>query len=449
MSVVPADPSKPRTLCQTLMETNMTKLNEPGYSPTRRTILKNTLVSGGTLAATTALPLLSRSAFAQAPSSDVVHIGASLPLTGSYEKVARICKDAYDFWTKTYNGKMVVGGKERQIRWTFYDDENNSSRVAQLTEKLLTSDKVDILVGSYGTDTILSQGAIVKKHGKIFVQTGASSIRVDEELGGHTAFTANGRVGTYGVGAMNYLATKTPKPKRVGLVIMDDPVYVEIAEGVRQKCKEHGMEVVAEVVLPMNVQDLRPTALKLRTAGPLDVVYNTGWDVICVKLVEEMAAIGVNPKAFVGGHLTGSPVVKNTLGAKMQGIIGTAVWLPQFGYRDDKFASTQEFADKYRAQFGYTPTYQAAFSYIIPWIYQQVLRDANPADPFNTADLRRRLGALNVKDSIWGPISFDERGRIRRDAAPAIQWMGNPASEKIVSPTAMAESQGIYPKPAW
>ena len=239
----------------------MTKLNEHVPSSTRRRLLKNTVVGGGALAAATVAPWLSRSAFAQGAGSDVIHIGASLPLTGPYEKVARICKDAYDFWTRTYNGKMVVAGKERQIKWTFYDDENNSSRVAQLTEKLLTSDKVDILVGSYGTDTILAQGAIVKKHGRVFVQTGASSIRVDEELGGHTAFTANGRVGTYGVGAMNFLAAKTPKPKRLALVIMDDPVYQEIADGVRQKCKEYGIDIAAEVVLPMNVQDLRPTAL--------------------------------------------------------------------------------------------------------------------------------------------------------------------------------------------
>ena len=385
---------------------------------------------------------------AQGSSADVIHIGASLPMTGPYEKVARICKDAYDFWTKTYGGEMVVAGRKRKIKWTLYDDENNPSRTALLTEKLLTSDKVDILVGSYGTDTVLAQGAIVKKYNRVFVQTGASSIRIDQELGGHTAFTANGLVSTYGGGAMEFLATKAPKPKSLALVIMDDPVYQEIASGVRERCKQHGIDVVSEIVLPMNVQDLRPAALKLRMAKA-DVVYNTGWDVICVKLVEEMSAIGVNPKAFVGGHLTGSPMVRNTLGTKMDGIIGTAVWLPQFKYKDDKFASAQEFADKYKAEFGYVPTYQAAFSYIIPWIYQQVLRDANPSDPFNAASLRQRLAALNVRDSIWGPIAFDERGRIRRDAAPAIQWLGNPASEKIVSPTTMAEALGVYPKTPW
>jgi len=142
-------------------------------------------------------------------------------------------------------------------------------------------------------------------------------------------------------------------------------------------------------------------------------------------------------------------VVKETLGSKMNGMLGSAVWLPQFKYRDDKFVSAQDFADKFKAAYGYVPTYQAAFSYIIPWIYQQVLRDADPANPFASAGLRQRLAKLDIKDSIWGPISFDERGRIRRDSAPAVQWTGNPAMAKIVAPTAMSEFAGAYPKATW
>lgn len=413
----------------------------------RRVALKTLTAAAGSMAIAAPLGLWTRAA--RGASSDVVHFGASLPLSGPYEKVSRICKDAYGFWTKTYGGKMVVAGREREIKWTIYDDENNASRAAQLTEKLITSDKVDLIVGSYGTDTVLAQGAIIRRYGRVFVQTGASSIRIDEELGGHTAFTANGRVGTYGAGAMSFLAGQNPKPKSLALVVMDDPVYQEIAEGVRQKCREFGIEIATEVLLPMNVQDLRPAALKIKGAGVPDIVYNTGWDMICVKLVEEMSAIGVNPKAFVGGHLTGSPVVKATLGAKMQGIIGSAVWLPQFKYKDDKFSSTMDFAQKYKEANGYIPTYQAAFSYILPWIYQQVLRDADPKDPFNPKAMRQRLSQLNVQDSIWGPISFDGKGRIRRDAAPAIQWIGSPATERIVAPASMAEFAGVYPKPKW
>jgi hypothetical protein len=125
-----------------------------------------------------------------------------------------------------------------------------------------------------------------------------------------------------------------------------------------------------------------------------------------------MAALGFNPKAFVGGHLTSNPVVRETLGSKMEGMIGTSVWLPQFKFKDGKFPSAQAFADKFNATYGYAPTYHAAFTYVLPWIYQEVLKDADPSDPFNQASLRKKLASFKCEDSIWGPISFDKVGRI-------------------------------------
>lgn len=391
-------------------------------------------------------PAFLRSAAAQ---SRTVHIGASLPLTGTYEKVSRICRDGYEFFLKANNGKMIVAGEPRDIRLTIYDDENNASRAAQLTERLISSDKVDLVLGTYGTDTVLAQGAILQKNGWVFLQSGAASRRVDEEIGGRTAFTCIGPPSTYGVGVVNFLARQQPKPATLAVVTMDDPVYHEIGQGVKDKAAQYGIKLVQEIVLPMNVQDLRPAALKLKSAGNVDIVYNTGWDLICVKLVQEMAALGVMPKAFVGGHLTMSPIVRETLGPKMDGIVGSTFWAPQLKYSDQTFPSGEAFSEKFKATFGYAATYHAVYTYILPWIYQEVLKDADPKDPFNQSELRRKLAAFKRDNSMWGPISFNEKGRIKVEAAPAIQWLGKPAEPLVVEPRDMAQSAGVYPMPAW
>lgn len=402
--------------------------------------------AGGALAFAPALPYFVRNAAAQ---SKVVHIGASLPLTGTYEKVSRICRDGYNFFSKVYGGKMTIAGEPRDIKLTIYDDENNASRAAQLTEKLISDDKVDLVLGTYGTDTILAQGSILQKYKRVFLQSGAASRRIDEELGGHTTFTCINRTSTYGLGVVAFLASIEPRPKTLAVITMDDPVYHEIGQGVKDKCAEIGIKLVAEVVLPMNAQDLRPAALRLKGAGDIDIVYNTGWDLICIKLAQEMAALGVNPKAFIGGHLVTNPVVRETLGPKINGIIGTSVWLPQFPFKDDKFASAAAFADKFNSTYGYVPTYHGASTYILPWIYQEALKNADPKDPFNQDFLRKGLAEFNRKDTIWGAVSFDKVGRIDRDSAPAVQFIGNPAVQKIIAPAGMAEAKGVYPKPTW
>jgi len=418
----------------------------PKDGTSRRAFLKTTAVGGAAFAGTLAMPYYARFALAN---TGTVHIGASLPLTGAYEKVSRVYRDGYDFFTKIYGGKMNIAGETRDVKLTIYDDENNASRAAQLTEKLISDDKVDLVLGTYGTDTILAQGSILQKYGRVLLQSGAASRRVDEEIGGHTAFTLINRSSTYGIGAVNFLGSLNPRPKTLAVITMDDPVYHEIGQSVKDRCKALGIELIEEIVLPMNAQDFRPAALKLKAAGDIDIVYNTGWDLICIKLVEEMSALGVNPKAFVGGHLATNPVVRETLGSKMNGVIGTSVWLPQFPYKDDKFGSALAFAEKFKEGYGYIPTYHGAVSYVLPWLYQEVLKNADPADPFNQDFLRKSLAEFNQQDTIWGPISFDKTGRIARDSAPAVQFVGDPIEPKIIAPTDMAESKGVYPKPAW
>ncbi|MFG1299687.1 amino acid ABC transporter substrate-binding protein [Xanthobacter sp. V3C-3] len=409
----------------------------------RRSILKAAAAGGAALLAPAVVP----SVRAQA-GGGTVHFGCSLPLTGTYEKVARIYRDGYDFWARTVNNEIMVGGKPMGVRWTVYDDENNPSRVAQLTEKLITSDKVSCIAGAYGTDTNLAQSAVAARHKFAVIQAGAASSRIDEEVGGHTTFTLVGAASSYYLAAIDYLATKTPAPKTIALVVVDDPVYHEHAVGIRERCARHNIKVVAEEMVPLNVQDFRPTALKLKNLGPVDIIAAPAWDVVCIKLVQELSTLGVQPKAFIGGHLTANPIVKQSLGPKLQDVIGVTLWAPSLKYKDPHFSSPAEFLEKFTATYGYTPTYHAAMAYAIPLTYEQALKDADPADPFNQERLKAALRALSY-ESVFGPIAFNAKGRIRNEGMPVLQWFGTDPVAKIVFPESMAEASGAYPKVPW
>lgn len=416
---------------------------------------KSTLLSGGTIGRRTVLKgggaaVLGAMVGTGFPmpaiaQNRVVHLGTSLPLTGPYEKVARIYQDGYSFWSETVGNKMTIAGEDYDVRWTIYDDENSAARTAQLTERLINTDKVDLIVGAYGTDTVLAQGAIAQRYGRITIQGGAASQRVDDEIGGHTTFTLVGQGKLYGRQAIDLLAVQDPKPRTLAIVTFDDPVYLEMAAGVKEFCGNHGIEVVMEEVLPMNTQDLRPTVLRMRRQGEIDVVYNCGWDLICINLVQEFLALDFSPKAFVGGHLTTNPIVKDTLGAKLRDIMGVTFWLPQMTHSDDNFGSAKEFADAFQASKGYAPTYHAAVSYTIPYLYQAILRDAPKDNPFDSDMLRSRLAGLQGLKTIWGNISFNEKGRIAFSGLPVLQWQGEDPQIVIVSPEDIATGQLVYP----
>ena len=411
----------------------------------RRTFLKSS-AAGASLAAVPYLATLSTPAWAK---KGVVKFGASLPLTGSYAQVSNFYKLGYEFWAETVGHKIVVGDRELPIEWVIYDDEFNAARTAQLTERMISTDKVDCIVGTYGTAPVLAQGAIAARYNMITIQGGAATRRVDEEIGGKTTFTLVASANVYPNLAMKFFSELNPKPKRIATISYDEAANREMADQVIQLCSELGMEHVIDIELPVSVTDLRPTVLKLKQAGEIDLLYHTGHDVPLVKLIQECAALGFNPKAILGGYLTTVPSVKEALGSNMRDLFGVAMWLPQFKYADPHFGSCQEFADKFTAYTKVEAEYHCAMAYSMPLLYEMTLRGATESNPLDNQVIRKKLQAMNGVETVWGPVSFNEQGRMASPGLPVIQWQGKDPELQVIYPENLAMAEAVYPVPAW
>jgi branched-chain amino acid transport system substrate-binding protein len=408
----------------------------------RRSFIKTTAAATGATAAAY-LPGLAKPAWAQ---KGVVKFGCSLPLTGSFEAVSKLYRAGYEMYSEATNRKIRIGDRELDVEWVIYDDEFNPARVAQLTERLITTDKVDFIVGTYGTDTILAQGAVAKRYNRITVQAGAASRRVDEEIGGTTTFTLVANAGVYPKLALEYLATRDPKPKRIATLTFDEAAYTEMTEGIKAALPGLGMEHAVDILNPVKVEDMRPTVLKLKREGRIDAVYFTGHDVPLIKFIQESVALDFNPGAIVGGHLTTNPSVKSALGDKLRDVYGVTLWLPQFKYKDPYFESCQAFADKHRATKGFAPTYHSAMSYTLPVLIEMAAKRAGSTD--NEA-VRKQLLAMKDASTIWGPVSFNPRGRIQSGGIPLIQWQGKDPQVQVIYPKELATAEGVYPVAPW
>lgn len=408
----------------------------------RRSFIKTSAVATGATAAAY-LPGLAKPAWAQ---KGVVKFGCSLPLTGSFEAVSKLYRAGYEMWSDVAGKKMRIGDRELDVEWVIYDDEFNPARTAQLTERLITTDKVDFIVGTYGTDTVLAQGAVAKRYNKLTLQAGAASRRVDEEIGGTTTFTVVANAGVYPKFAFEYLATRTPKPKRIATLTFDEAAYTEMTEAIKAAAPGLGMEHVIDILNPVKVEDLRPTVLRLKRAGQIDVLYFTGHDVPLIKFLQEAAALDLNIGAIVGGHLTTNPSVKSALGDKLRDVYGVTLWLPQFKYKDPYFDSCQAFADKHRASKGFAPTYHSAMSYTLPVLFEMAAKKAGTTD--NEA-IRKELLAMKDVSTIWGPVTFNDRGRIQSRGIPVIQWQGKDPAVQVIYPKELSTAEGVYPMPLW
>ncbi|HXM75949.1 MAG TPA: ABC transporter substrate-binding protein, partial [Thermoanaerobaculia bacterium] len=105
----------------------------------------------GVLLALAAAIALALPAPAKAADNTIV-FGAAISITGKTAKEGEYTRDGYQFAIDRLNelGGIKVGGKSYKLALKYYDDETKPERTAQLIEKLINEDKVNLILGPYG-----------------------------------------------------------------------------------------------------------------------------------------------------------------------------------------------------------------------------------------------------------------------------------------------------------
>ena len=118
------------------------------HSTTTRSTTRRTCVSVLLAIACFALSLFAT----EARAADPIKVGLSLGLTGANAPNGKQLLIALEIWRDDVNAKGGLLG--RPIQLVYYDDQTNPSNENTIYTKLLQIDKVDLLLGPYGTNQI-------------------------------------------------------------------------------------------------------------------------------------------------------------------------------------------------------------------------------------------------------------------------------------------------------
>src|SRR3989441_11180034 len=89
-----------------------------------------------------------------APSGSPIKIGGTLALTGPLAATALLHKITAEIYVEELNrGNGLLG---RPVEWILLDDQSKPEVTRSLYEKLITVDKVDLLMGPYATGGIIA-----------------------------------------------------------------------------------------------------------------------------------------------------------------------------------------------------------------------------------------------------------------------------------------------------
>jgi branched-chain amino acid transport system substrate-binding protein len=109
-----------------------------------------------------------------------IRIGATMALTGESSIQGSYSREGYLLCQKHVNEKGGVLG--RQIEFVIYDDASNGKTAAGLYEKLIVEDKVDAVLGPYGSAITEAVADVNEKHRKLMIAPTAATTSIWEKV---------------------------------------------------------------------------------------------------------------------------------------------------------------------------------------------------------------------------------------------------------------------------
>ncbi|MEA2983663.1 MAG: branched-chain amino acid transport system substrate-binding protein [Alphaproteobacteria bacterium] len=272
------------------------------------------------LAAAFIVALLSVSG-ASAQSGNPVRIGMGLALTGAGAAPSKVINTALEIWRDDINAKGGLLG--RPVEFVIYDDQSTPANVPGIYTKLITVDKVDLLLGPYGTNFVAPAMPTVIQNNKLTISFTAIGINDKFHYDKYFSMVSTGPEGvnSFSIGFFNLAAAQKPKPETVAILAADAEFAQSAAQGAREEIKKHGLKLVYDKSYPPTTTDFAPVVRAVQAANP-DIVYIGAYPPDNVGIIRAANEIGLSPK-MMGGAMIGMLVtpIKVQLGPIANGLI--------------------------------------------------------------------------------------------------------------------------------
>src|SRR3954469_7646884 len=162
-----------------------------------------------------------------------IKIGAPLALTGAVSDEAKKQEVTFKMWLEKVNaaGGIKVGGTNTKVAMGQKDYQSDGQRAAQLAEKLITDDKVDVLFSPFGSEHTKIVATIAARYEIPVIGCAASSDSVFDQNSGYLFGTLSPNAGLFSP-MIKYFQEKMPTVKKLAVLGRDDVFPKSTAQGI-------------------------------------------------------------------------------------------------------------------------------------------------------------------------------------------------------------------------
>ncbi len=283
---------------------------------TRRTLIKGAAAAVGTMSI--APNLMAQSA--------PVRIGYTMSRTGPWTGGAQVSQEPnYLLWAEQQNaaGGLNVKGTKRMIELISSDDRSDTETVVRTYEKLMGSDKVDLILPPWGSNANFAVAPLANRFGYPFLAPTALSRRLVEMKLPYF-----------------FLLLQQPKPmcealvdmlkangaKSLACIYVDDLFGLENYAALKVALQGSGISLIEDKSYPGGVKDLSPVLRSIKDKNP-DAFVGFTYPPDTILASRQAKEIGFNPKFFYASVGTAFQLYRNVMTpAGAEGVLGMGSW---------------------------------------------------------------------------------------------------------------------------
>jgi branched-chain amino acid transport system substrate-binding protein len=255
-----------------------------------------------------------------------VRVGYAIARTGPWTGGAQVSQEPnFLLWADEQNagGGLDVKGVKRRIELISSDDRSDVETCVRTYEKLMGSDKVDLVLPPWGSNANFAVAPLANRFGYPFLAPTALSRRLAEMKLPYF-----------------FLLLQQPKPmcdalvdmlkangaKSAAVVYVDDLFGLENYAALKVALAGSGISLVQETSYPGGVKDLSPTLRSIKDKNP-DAFIGFTYPPDTILASRQAKEIGFNPKFFYASVGTAFQLYRNVMTpAGAEGVLGMGSW---------------------------------------------------------------------------------------------------------------------------
>ncbi|WP_288189280.1 ABC transporter substrate-binding protein [uncultured Treponema sp.] len=323
--------------------------------------------------------------------NDTIKIGGIAPLSGGVAVYGTECKNGIDLAVEEINAAGGINGQK--IEFICEDDEGDSAKSVNAYKKLVTKDRVKVIIGSLTSGCTMAITNLAQAQKVVQIAPAATAVAITDA--GNYVFRAcytdpfQGKIG--GKFAYENLGTK----KAAILYDIGNDYSVGLTDNFTAEYTSLGGSIVSKESYSTGDKDFNAQLTKIKAANP-EVIYLPDYYGTVALIAKQLRAQGINVPIVGADGWDG--LTDNAGDEVLNG------YYSNHYSEDSSSAAVQTFVKAFKAKYNKAPNSFAALGYDCVYMLRDAIKASGSTD--DSAKIRDALEATNG-DYVTGHIVFD------------------------------------------